>query len=824
MSGDLSGFSMFELFRDEARVHAITLSEGLLAVEENPSDLKQFESLMRAAHSIKGAARIIGLDVIVDMAHGMEDRLVALQKGEETITPTRTDQLLQGVDLIRELADLEESQIEAWSQSHQQTCQSLAKQLNLACDAPADKEPLESNVTSEATAVVDAETGETTKDTTSSADLAENKTTEQATVGEPDDDSAKESLAKAPEFNKQAEANDADREPVVTQEAAGKIAADGSAKSINTADSSVAVVDDAASRSERTVPVNSENLNRIMRLAGESMIESRRLQSLGESLSKLRTMQQRLGEIADQASRTALIEPLAKDLQTMRELGGEVQQLLQDHSTDLEQALWRSERTSSALYNEVIGSRMRPFSEGTIVFPRMIRDLARKLDKKVRFKVIGDHVAVDRDILRKLEAPLNHILRNCVDHGIDTPQERIDAGKSDTGTITLHARHHAGMLSVDVQDDGRGIDPEALRNRIVERGLSPADVAQQLTESELWEFLFLPGFTTTKEITEVSGRGVGLDVVRNMVQEVSGTVHVESTLGLGTTFQLRLPVTLSVVRAVLADIGGEPYAFPLSKLTRVLRVAESDLQAVQGKQQLQLNGKSVGLVRATEILELPNQSQSDEELSIVVFGPEKSLCGLVVDQFCGEQDLVVRPLDPQLGKVQHISSAAVTDAGEAVLFVDVEDLALSIQQRLGDGRISGMTRRPAHLRRTLPRILVVDDSITVREVERQLLTHHGYDVEVAVDGQDGLNRLRASHYDLLITDVDMPRMNGIELIEAVRGDNREGNIPIIIVSYKDRESDRLAGMEAGANAYLTKGSFHDDSFISTVKDLIGAGT
>ena len=583
-------------------------------------------------------------------------------------------------------------------------------------------------------------------------------------------------------------------------------------------------VNEAASRADRTVPVNSENLNRIMRLAGESMIESRRLQTLGDSLSQLRDMQQRLGELTERAWRSAPVKPLADELQSMRDLGNQAEQLLQVHATHLEQRCGDRRRTSSALYNEVIGSRMRPFIEGTIAFPRMIRDLSRSLGKQVRFELIGEQVTVDRDILRQLEAPLNHILRNCVDHGIDSPQERLTAGKPETGTITLQARHHAGMLSVEVRDDGRGIEPNALRQRIVDRGLSPADVAQQLTEEELWEFLFLPGFSTAEQVTEVSGRGVGLDVVRNMVQQVSGTVHVESTPGQGTTFRLRLPVTLSVVRAVLAEIGGEPYAFPLSKLTRVLRVAESDLRAVQGKQQLQLNGQSVGLVRATEILQLPQTEQFDEQLSVVVFGPENSLCGLVVDQFCGEQDLVVRPLDAQLGKVQHISSAAVTDSGDAVLFVDVEDLFHSIQQKLGDGRISGMTRRPAHLRRTLPRVLVVDDSITVREVERQLLTQHGYDVDVAVDGQDGLNRLHASDYDLLITDVDMPRMNGFELIEAIRQDNRQGNIPIIIVSYKDREADRLSGMEAGANAYLTKGSFHDDSFISTVASLIGASS
>jgi two-component system sensor histidine kinase and response regulator WspE len=313
-----------------------------------------------------------------------------------------------------------------------------------------------------------------------------------------------------------------------------------------------------------------------------------------------------------------------------------------------------------------------------------------------------------------------------------------------------------------------------------------------------------------------------LDVVRTMVQEVSGTVRVESKPGRGAVFTLRLPVTLSVVRAVLAEIAGETFAFPLAKLQRIERVPREAIRPVQGRQQFMFDDTSVGLVRGTEILEMNDSSPSSEEtLSVVVVGQDQQLCGITVDRFIGEQDLVVRPLDRRLGKVPHISSAALTEQGDPLLIIDVEDLLYSIRQLLGEGRLRGMNALAMHDAKSRLRVLVVEDSITVREVERQLLVAQGYDVDVAVDGQDGWHALQTESYDLLVSDVDMPRMNGIELIRTLRRDPRFEQLPVIIVSYKDREEDRLEGFEAGANAYLTKGSFHDDSFVSAVADLIG---
>jgi two-component system sensor histidine kinase and response regulator WspE len=451
----------------------------------------------------------------------------------------------------------------------------------------------------------------------------------------------------------------------------------------------------------------------------------------------------------------------------------------------------------------------------------MIRDLARRLNKRVRFELQGGSVSVDRDILRKLEAPLNHLLRNCVDHGIESPEQRRLAGKPETGSVVLSARHHAGMLTVEVSDDGGGIQPESVRQKVIERRLADESMVAQMSTSELLQFLFLPGFSTASQLTEVSGRGVGLDVVQSMVQEVSGNVSVDSEAGQSTRFTLRLPVTLSVIRAALAEISGEPYAFPLSRLQRIVRISPTDCRGVQGRQQFLLDGRSVGLVDASDLLSLPGSAADQDPWSVIVLGDRDQMYGLVVDRFIGEQDLVVRQLDSRLGHVPHISAAAVTESGEPLLIVDIEDLLRSLQQRLAEGRVRGKRSPGQSQRQRRHRVLVVDDSLTVREVERHLLQNHGYDVDVAVDGRDGWTALSTGSYDLMITDVDMPRMNGIELVRTAREDARFAELPIIIVSYKDRQEDRLAGLDAGANGYLTKGSFHDDSFVNMVAELIG---
>jgi two-component system sensor histidine kinase and response regulator WspE len=560
-----------------------------------------------------------------------------------------------------------------------------------------------------------------------------------------------------------------------------------------------------------------------MGLAGESLVQARWLPSFSTALLKLKKQHDLLASALDAAYHAAAggmpPEQLADLVTDARRQWAACRQDLNAQSGDFEEHAARAEDLNARLYREVIASRMRPFADGTHGLARVVRDMARSLGKEARLVVAGERTEVDRDILEKLESPLSHLVRNAIDHGLEAARARERAGKPAAGTITVEARHRAGMLHVTVSDDGAGIDLERLRQKIVERGLNSAEVAARLTEAELLEFLFLPGFSTASTVTEFSGRGVGLDVVQDTVRKVGGNVRATTAPGKGTTFHMQLPLTLSVIRAVIVDVAGEPYAFPHTRIDRLVRVPRSEVRSVEHRQFVTVDGANVGLVLAGQVLDIPAPPPAAAELPVVLLGDGTGEYGLVVDAFRGEQDLVVRPLDPRLGKVPNLSAAAILDDGSPVLIVDVEDLLRSMDQFIQAGSLVRCEAKAAAGRKK--RVLVVDDSITVREVERQLLLHHGYEVAVAVDGVDGWNKVRADRYDLMVSDIDMPRMNGLQLVQAVRSDERLKDLPVIIVSYKEREEDRLRGLEVGANAYLTKSSFHDNRFMEAVADLIG---
>jgi two-component system sensor histidine kinase and response regulator WspE len=363
----------------------------------------------------------------------------------------------------------------------------------------------------------------------------------------------------------------------------------------------------------------------------------------------------------------------------------------------------------------------------------------------------------------------------------------------------------------------------------VARGLTSLAVADQLTEAELLEFLFLPGFSTREAVTEMSGRGVGLDVVQTMVRAVGGVVRIATQSGRGTRFVLQLPITRSMIRALLVRIAGEAYAFPLNRIDRIVRLAEDELRVLEGRRHFTMDDQPVGLVEAAQVLGLPPDASNGTERAVVVVSDRSHRFGVMVDAFLGERDLEVRPLDPRLGKVPDISSASVLEDGVPVLIIDTEDLVHSIDNLLGGRRLptiaigtaSGPESGSDGAAPRSKRVLVVDDSITVRELERQLLEARGYAVDVAVDGVDGWNAVRTGRYQLVISDVDMPRMDGIALVRSIKNDPKLQSIPAIIVSYKEREEDRIRGLDAGADAYLTKSSFHDQTLLETVSDLIG---
>jgi len=782
---DLGGFSMHELFRAEVETHCAALSEGLLGLEHAPEDLGIIVPLMRAAHSVKGAARIVGIDAAVGVAHHMEDVLVRMQKGQERATRNRIDQLLEGTDFLLRISKVAEGDIPEWSAGHAGEVNAITTALS----APIAEIP------AAATAVPVAEAPAAAPAPGTAPAPPEPVV---AQVIEPPPPTA---VIPAPEPPRRVDAVVQRPTPVAEPAATAAPAAP------------------TAGSEPRAVRVNADNLDRMMQLAGESMVEGRRSPAIRRSLNAVRSELVHARESLEGALRRG--DPVR--IASARDAVARAEASLGERLFELENFFRRTEEVSTALYHEVIGSRMRPFREGVAGFPRMVRDVSRQLGKDVRLEIAGGDVPVDRDILARLEAPLNHIIRNAVDHGIELPEARRAAGKPEQARIVVAARHHAGQLQVRVVDDGRGIDPDAIRRKVVERGMQAADVAARLGERELFDFLFLPGFSTAKQVTEISGRGVGLDVVHQMVTSTSGTVRVESRVGTGTTFSMQLPVTLSVVRAALVQVGGEPYAFPLARIDRVLRVGTDAITAVQGRLQCEVDGESTGLVDGAALLGV-GETVRGAATSVVVLGDDHGKVGLVVERFLGEQDLVVRTLDPRLGKIPHVAAAAILDDGSPALIIDVEDTLATLRKQLGDGSLSGIGTAEASEgpRRATKRILIAEDSITVREVERQLLLRLGYDVAVAVDGMDAWNQLRAGRFDMLVTDIDMPRMNGIELVRLVRADGRFAHLPIAVVSYKDREEDRRAGLDAGANAYLTKGSFHDQSFTATVTELVGA--
>ncbi|HXU78867.1 MAG TPA: hybrid sensor histidine kinase/response regulator, partial [Methylomirabilota bacterium] len=577
---------------------------------------------------------------------------------------------------------------------------------------------------------------------------------------------------------------------------------------------------------ERVLRLNAENLNRLLGLAGESLVESRWLRPFAESLQKLKRHHTEVSEKLDELRRAFADENLSQKAESrLHEVFRKVndsQNFLAERMEELDLFDRRSAHLSHRLYLEVLRTRMRPFADGTRRFPRMVRDLGRSLGKEVRLEIVGENTQVDRDILERLETPLAHLLRNAVDHGCESAEDRQRAGKQAEAVIRLEARHSAGMLLVTVTDDGAGIDPERIRRAVIQKKLTTPPVAARLTEAELLEFLFLPGFTLKETVTEISGRGVGLDVVQNMVKNVRGTIRVATQPGRGMRFQLHLPLTLSVLRTLLVDVGGEPYAIPLSQIIRTLKLPREQVEALEGRPHFRFGEHHIGLLAAHQVLDAGEPKPPGHDLPVVVLGDRNSRYGLIVDRFLGQRELVVQPLDSRLGKVKDISAAALMEDGAPVLILDIDDLVRSIEKVISSPALARIQGDALQLTaRKQKRILAVDDSLTVRELERKMLSARGYIADVAVDGMDGWNALRTGNYDLVITDVDMPRMDGIELATLIKKDPQLKSLPVMIVSYKDREEDRLRGLEAGADYYLTKGSFHDETLLQAVIDLIG---
>jgi len=721
-SEDPDTSALMPLYRHEAEDQCARMGQWLLQLEQQPERLDLIVPVMRAAHAIKGASRAVRLEAVVQLAHALEDHLVAAQAAG-AVSEETTEFCLANVDLMREIAQ------------HGATPILLERQAALlSARVKAPTELPES---------VRCEPLQPTYSATEEAD------------------------------------------PVLR--------------------------------------IKASLVGRLIALAGSGVVGAARLRPFAERQQRLRRDVGNLGRLIDDlyhrlgapAPTTALGAQLGELRRGISATRQQTQGWIDEFAEYSREAFDLNER----IYQAASMTRLRPFRDLVIGYPRMLRDLARQLGKRVRLTVVGEALEVDRDVLEKLDAPLTHLLRNALDHGLEAPELRLAGNKSEEGRIRIWATHRAGMLAIEVSDDGAGIPIEAVRRRLVEQGRMSAEAAALQSEHALCDQLFAPGFSTRKEVTEISGRGVGLDVVREGVERLGGSIRLNTEVGKGTTFHIQVPISRAVTRALAVQVAGEIYAFPSLRIERVVRSERSLIVSSEGLQYLPLTGRNIGLIPLAETLDLPSTQAQHERLDLVVVAHQGRLTGFVVEQFLGEYDLATRPLDPRLGRVTDIGAVALLPNGEAVVLLDIDELMRSVARSARVPLLERNVDAPRGQRRK--RVLVVDDSISVRELERQLLLGRGFEVEVAVDGMDAWTRVREEPFDLLITDVDMPRMDGIELTRSIKQEPRLRAMPVVIVSYRDRPEDRRRGLDARADRYLTKADFHGENFLKAVHELVG---
>jgi two-component system chemotaxis sensor kinase CheA len=473
------------------------------------------------------------------------------------------------------------------------------------------------------------------------------------------------------------------------------------------------------------------------------------------------------------------------------------------------------EQTAGPLDEGLRKIRMLPFAQACEGLERAVRDLAKSGGKEIEFRLEGGGVELDRSILERLKDPLLHLVRNAADHGLESPEERSLAGKPPQGRVTVQAALQGSGVEISVQDDGRGLDVARIREQARKRKIAVPDDPEALSR-----LIFMPGFSTSALITEVSGRGVGLDVVKSRVESLHGTVSFTFLPGRGTRFALRVPLTLTTVRALLVEAAGQSYAIVGTSVRRLVRAGIGDLGSAQGREVLLLGGSPVPVVSLAETLGLRTGEgrRAAGKMAAVVIAAGDREVALVVDDLQAEQEVVVKTLGPRMGGLRMAVGATILASGRVALILSAGEL---VDRALGSGSpgtLAASLAVPAPVARK--RLLVVDDSVTTRSLERSILEGAGYEVLAAVDGQEGWQILQEKGADLVIADVEMPRMDGLTLAQTIRSSKRFGDLPVVLITALGSERDKARGIEVGADAYLVKSAFDQKSLLETVERLL----
>jgi two-component system chemotaxis sensor kinase CheA len=487
----------------------------------------------------------------------------------------------------------------------------------------------------------------------------------------------------------------------------------------------------------------------------------------------------------------------------------------------------QDDRKLGSMVNNLLGDMkkvlMFPFSSLFELLPKIVRDLSRENGKKIEMTIIGEEIEIDRRILEEMKDPLVHLIRNCIDHGIENPLEREQKGKPPFGTISVAVFPLDDKVKLTVTDDGGGISTEAVRSALLKLGTLPRETVVALDSHELLAQIFYSGITTSPIITEISGRGLGLAIVREKVEKIGGTITVETTLDSGTTFCILLPLTVATLRGVLVRLGEHLFVLPAMYVVKVLRVKTGDIRTVENRETISFNGEPLSLTRLADVLELssPRAIRNASDLqNLVILAASNTRIAFQVDEVIGELEVLQKGMGRQLSRVRNVAGATVLGNGQVAPILNVTDLMKSAVKIAAFSTQRNSIENKDENEIPVHSVLVVEDSITTRTLLKNILESTGYDVVTAVDGMDACTKLEKGRFDLVISDVEMPRMNGFDLTARIRSDKNLGELPVVLVTALASREDRERGIDVGANAYIVKGNFDQSNLLEVIKKLI----
>ncbi|GBC60119.1 hybrid sensor histidine kinase/response regulato r [Desulfonema ishimotonii] len=761
-------------FIEEAREHISQLNAGLLVIEKNPDDTDQLNAVFRSAHTIKGSARMMKLGPVSHVAHTLEDTLDALR--QQKIPPSKplSDLLFEGVDALSRLLDGIAGG-EAIAQAPEAICQKL-EQAAAGHIAPAPP-PSETAIPARQQATKDRNEAQTEP------------------VSPPSPAGQDSRLPETVEYSPQ-------RSEAAAHPPAPSPAPNGP----------------LLSKSARTIRINADKLDELIKLMGE--IVSARRQSF-QRLKEIRGFE----TLARQAMMLTADDADSENSRS-RELSRLTTALYQHISSctaRFREDLSHRKRLTDELQDQSIALRMMPLSTIFDALPRAVRDISEQYGKSVDLTVEGGETELDKKIIEKIADPLLHMIRNSIDHGIESPETRRQGGKPDRGTIRLSASYDGSNVLVRLHDDGQGIPVSRIRSKAAGKKLATADQLNAMTPGEIINLIFRPGFSTCDMITDLSGRGVGMDIVhKNIVDDLKGSVDVETHPGQGTTFNIRLPLTMAVLRVLFIRAGDLVFGVPTNFITEITRIPAPDVIQIHDKKAVRLRDQILPVIRLGEVLRLPGDIPAEtESLLILVVSLGSEQLGVVIDALLNEDDVVIKPLPAHMKDIGWISGCIISGNNKIINVLHMPKI-LEAAREIKSRKHSGEQKKtPEADGNDSLQILLVDDSVSTREIEKSILESYGYAVTLAGDGAEGLEKARRFKYDLVITDVEMPRMNGFSLTAQLRADEAYRETPVILVTSLDSESDKHRGIEVGADAYILKGDFDQSDLLDTIRSLVG---